>query len=472
MRRLVDSVRVRLTVAVSLLFAAAITLASFGLVHQVQNALVNDVRVRNDALAQALAQMITSNTSSGWGSNAAVVSQLPDTYDREMLQEGLEESVVYVEGPGAVDVAEPPSIFDRLKRSLTGEATPLFGKSLPERLSAEQYVVSTIDITTDSGPVTLGVVSSLSAVSRTVERVRSSLLFAVPSMVAAMALIAWFMTGRALVPVSSITGRVKEITASTLDQRVPEPHTEDEIGDLARTMNAMLERLEQGAGTQKRFMSDASHELRSPVAAIRTQMETALLNPETTDWPQVGRTVLAEDQRLASLVDNLLVMTRLEEGVRRTTSDIDIDEILHELAARRYDVRVDWTGVLAGRVVGVPDEVASVARNLVDNAVRHAVSEVRVSLTTQGPTVKLTVEDDGPGIPEEMREKIFERFSRLEEGRSRDAGGSGLGLALTRRIVESHEGTIRVETSGIGGAAFIVELPSVADGIYEPAGPE
>lgn len=463
MRRLFDSVRVRLTVAVSLLFAAALTLASYGLVHQVQTALVNDVRVRNDAVAQALAQMMTSESPPAWGSNAAVVSQLPDTYDRDMLQEGLDESVVYVEGPGAVSVAQPPSIFDRLKRSLTGEATPLFGKSLPEQLSSEQYVVSKIDITTEAGPVTLGVVSSLAAVSRTVDRVQSALLFAVPSMVAAMAIIAWFMTGRALVPVSSITGRVKEITASTLDQRVPEPNTEDEIGDLARTMNAMLERLERAAESQKRFMSDASHELRSPVSSIRTQVETALLHPESADWDEVGRTVLAEDQRLGTLVDNLLVLTRLEEGVRRSTTDVDIDEILFELSDRKYEVKVDWTGVLAGRVDGVRDELTSVARNLVDNAVRHARSAVRVSLTTHGDSVRLTVEDDGPGVPDDMVEKVFERFSRLQEGRSRDAGGSGLGLALTRRIVESHGGTIAVEKSGLGGAAFVVELPVVGD---------
>jgi signal transduction histidine kinase len=460
MRRLFDSVRVRLTVAVSLLFAAAMTLASYGLVHQVQNALINDVRVRNDAVAQALAQMITSNTPSQWGSNAAVVSQLPDTYDREMLQQGLDESVVYVEGPGAAAVAQPPSIFDRLKRSLTGEATPLFGKSLPEQLSSEQYVVSTIDINTSSGPVTLGVVSSLSGVMSMVERVRSALLFAVPSLVSAMVILAWFMTGRALVPVSAITGRVKEITGSTLDQRVPEPDTEDEIGDLARTMNAMLERLEHASDSQKRFMSDASHELRSPVAAIRTQLETALLHPESADWSQVGRTVLTEDQRLGALVDNLLVLSRLEEGVRRSTTDVDIDEILHDLATRKYDVAVDWTGVLAGRVVGVRDEVASIVRNLVDNAVRHASSVVRVDLTTDGGVVRLRVQDDGPGVPADLREKIFERFSRLEEGRSRDAGGAGLGLALTRRIVESHGGQIRVDDAPGGGAVFVVELPA------------
>ncbi len=258
----------------------------------------------------------------------------------------------------------------------------------------------------------------------------------------------------------SITRRANEITGSTLHQRVPEPRTDDEIGELARTMNAMLDRIEGSSERQKRFMSDASHELRSPVASIRTQLETALLRPDHTDWPHVGRTVLAEDERLGALVDNLLALTRLEEGVRRPTSEVDLDELCYEQLQRTFRVPIDRSGVLAGRVIGVPDELTSVVRNLIDNAARHAATAARVSLATYGPTVRLCVEDDGPGVPMELREKVFERFTRLQEARSRDAGGSGLGLALTKRIVESHGGRIFVESAALGGAAFVVELPA------------
>ncbi len=283
-----------------------------------------------------------------------------------------------------------------------------------------------------------------------------------PTLVVLVGAMTWFMTGRVLRPVSAITGRVQDITGSTLHERVPEPHTDDEIAELARTMNAMLDRIEGASEQQKRFMSDASHELRSPVAAIKTQLETALLDRET-DWDSVARTVLNEDERLESLVGNLLALARLEEGQRPHTVEVDLDEVVHEQTARPARVPIDRSGVLAGRVSGVRTELTSVVRNLIDNAARHASARVRVRLATHGPTVRLEVDDDGPGIEPADRAKVFERFARLQEGRSRDAGGSGLGLALTKQVVEAHGGNVFVETSDLGGASFVVELPALTD---------
>jgi signal transduction histidine kinase len=177
----------------------------------------------------------------------------------------------------------------------------------------------------------------------------------------------------------------------------------------------------------------------------------------------VGRTVLAEDERLESLVANLLALTRLEEGVRGPQVEVDLDEVVFDQTSRPTRVPVDRSHVVAGRVLGVPTELGSVVRNLFDNAVRHAESQVAVSLSTIGPWVRLAVDDDGPGIAPEDRTKVFERFARLQEGRARDTGGSGLGLALSKRIVESHGGRIFVETSELGGASFVVELPGVLD---------
>jgi signal transduction histidine kinase len=228
-------------------------------------------------------------------------------------------------------------------------------------------------------------------------------------------------------------------------------------------MNAMLDRLEGSSARQKRFMSDASHELRSPVASIKTQLETALLSKADTNWEGVAQTVLAEDERLESLVHNLLAMTRLEEGVRPPSAEVDLDELVFDQLARPARVPVDRSKVGAGRVMGVPAELASVVRNLIDNAARHAQTKVAVSLSTIGPWVRLAVDDDGPGVAVEDRTKVFERFARLQEGRARDSGGSGLGLALSKRIVETHGGRIFVETSALGGASFIVELPAHHD---------
>ena len=460
MRWFVDSVRVRLTVVVSLIFGLALSLAATGLIRQVEAALINDVRVRNDTVAQALGQMLASSQGTLRDNAGELEGHLPGTVDRSVVREGLNEGLVYVQGPGAASVVDSSNLFERLRRVVTGEAVPLFGKTMPERIDSDKYAVSQVKVATIRGPVSLSVASPLDPIHRTVDRVQTAMLIAVPTLVAAVALMTWMMTGQALRPVSAITGRVREITGSTLDARVPEPRTDDEIGDLARTMNAMLDRLESSAERQRRFMSDASHELRSPVAAIRAQLETALLHPENAEWESISRTVLDEDERLGALVDNMLVLARLEEDARPPAAEVDVDDIVHNEVARPLRVPVDRSGVLAGRVNGVAGELSSVVRNLLDNAARHARSLVRVSLTTHGDVVRLTVEDDGPGIAPEMRKVVFERFTRLEEARTRDAGGSGLGLALSKRIVQSHHGHIWVESSGLGGAAFIVELPS------------
>ena len=464
MRWLVDSVRVRLTVVVSLIFGVALSLAATGLVRQVEDALIHDVRQRNDTVAQALGQMLTGSQA-GWQNSATdLEGHLPGDYDPTVVREGLNESVVYVQGPGSMSIVQSSSLFERLRRVVTGEAVPLFGKTMPDSIDSSKYAVSVVNVNTAQGPMSLSVASPLDPIRRTVDRVQTALLFAVPILVLAVGLMTWLMTGQALRPVSAITGRVQEITGSTLDARVPEPRTDDEIGELARTMNAMLDRLQSSAERQRRFMSDASHELRSPVASIRTQLETALLHPEHADWQSIGRTVLTEDERLGALVDNMLALTRLEEDARPAVTEVDVDDIIHEQLARPFRVHVDRSGVLAGRVDGVAAELTSVVRNLIDNAVRHAREVVRVSLTTHGDVVRLTVEDDGPGVAPDMREVVFERFTRLEEARNRDAGGSGLGLALTKRIVESYHGKIWVDDSGLGGAAFIVELPASSDG--------
>jgi signal transduction histidine kinase len=184
--------------------------------------------------------------------------------------------------------------------------------------------------------------------------------------------------------------------------------------------------------------------------------------PDDVDWPSIARVVLAEDDRLDHLVGNLLAMARIEEGRLGPRSEVDLDELVMAQAPRMTGVDLDLSAVSAGRVWGNSDELTSVIRNLLDNGARHARSRVAVSVRETGPWVVLTVSDDGAGIPPEEREAIFERFARLQEGRSRDSGGTGLGLALSRRVVEHHGGRIHVEDSPLGGACFVVALPAAA----------
>jgi signal transduction histidine kinase len=284
-------------------------------------------------------------------------------------------------------------------------------------------------------------------------------------MILLVALAAWYFTGRALKPVEAIRREAESITGATMDRRVPEPDTDDEVGRLARTMNAMLDRLETSAQKQRQFVSDASHELRSPIASIRTNLEVALHNPERSDWPAVASRALAEDVRMEDTVSELLDLARLDEAEGPASVDtlpeVDLDELVLDDTVQQRRVPVDTGKVSAGRVHGRRDQLQRVVRNLLDNAARHASTTVAVGLQTDDDTVQLTVDDDGPGIPAEDRDLVFERFTRLDDGRARDAGGLGLGLSMVKAITEHHGGTVVIEEAPIGGARLRVNLPAV-----------
>jgi signal transduction histidine kinase len=241
------------------------------------------------------------------------------------------------------------------------------------------------------------------------------------------------------------------------------PGGRDEVRRLAETMNEMLDRLEAASARQREFVSDASHELRSPVATMRTDLEVALRDPEHANWPELATRLLAENERLGTLVDDLLELARLDEGrTDATHAAVDIDElVLADVSRRTGTIEFDTRAVSGGRVDGNSRQLTQVVRNLLDNAARHANGRVAIGVATVGSEVVLSVEDDGPGIAPEDRTRVFDRFTRLDAGRARDVGGSGLGLALVKRIVSIHGGTVQVaETNGQGGARFEVRLPS------------
>jgi len=227
----------------------------------------------------------------------------------------------------------------------------------------------------------------------------------------------------------------------------------------------MLERLERSVVRQRQFVSDASHELRSPVATIRTELEVAQLHPDRTDWDEVARNVLLEDERLERVVADLLVLARLDEEPaldRRGAPEVDLDAVVQAEAARARRLPVDVHMVGPAKVRGRVDELTRLVGHLLDNAARHGRSAVSISLVAvPGSLITvLAVDDDGPGIPPDQRDAVFERFGRLEEGRSRDGGGAGLGLAVVRRIAERHGGSVQITESPLTGARFVVDLPS------------
>ena len=318
-------------------------------------------------------------------------------------------------------------------------------------------------------PVTVIVGQQLLPVHQAVDTVQLMTMIGVPILVLVTGFFTYLFSSRALRPIEAIRSRVAGLTDRDLSTRVPEPATHDEVGRLARTMNGMLSRLEESQATQRRFVADASHELRSPLATVSTGLELlgAGMPKDSADMATV-QTLRGETSRLTSLVENLLFLARADErGLATRREEIDLDEIAEAERVRpstddRVAVTVSTEPV---RVTGDRGQLVRVLRNLVDNARRHADRAVLVSVRAEGAVAVVDVEDDGAGVPEADRARVFERFVRLDESRARGDGGSGLGLAIVSELVAAHGGSVVVEGSDtLGGARFRVRVPMVEAG--------
>ena len=309
-------------------------------------------------------------------------------------------------------------------------------------------------------------------VARTVEARDDSVLFVagllaagLPVLVLVVGLLCWKVVGHALRPVEAIRREVDAISSSALHRRLSEPPGGDEITRLAATMNRMLDRLDRAQQQQRRFVSDASHELRSPIASIRQQAEVALMHPARTSVPELARTVLAEDLRVQNLVENLLQLARVDEHrLHLSTATVDLDDLVFDEAhhlRQTTEMQIDVSAVSGGQTRGDAAALRRVLRNLGENAVRHARSRVAFTLRENDEGVDLVVDDDGPGIPPQERHRVLQRFVRLDEARNRGDGGAGLGLAIVADLVTAHGGCVKVEDSPDGGARVRLTFPPV-----------
>jgi len=290
---------------------------------------------------------------------------------------------------------------------------------------------------------------------------RYTLLVAYPPLVVIMALIAWRVIGWTLKPVETLRSGAARISGSDQDERLAVPESADEIRALALTLNDMLDRLAAARARQRAFVADAAHELRSPLASMRTQLEVA---QHLGEGGELAADLLADVTRLSALVEDLLLLARAGEDANHppVRESLDVRALLVATANRYAGARVPVT------VAGGPSVYAStnagelrrVLANLVDNAVRHARSGVSLQVRTESGQAVLTVADDGPGIPAAERERVFERFARLDDARDRDAGGTGLGLAIVRELVRRSGGSISLQDNPSGtGIAAVVHLP-------------
>lgn len=450
LRARLATIRARTTAAACTVVGVALVVGAVGMLLLLRQTLVSNI----DNAAGARAADIAAQASQG---------PLPPT----LAVRGGEDALVQVVDSRGVVVASSANLEGQeaitgLRPAGTGAIARTL-QSVPIGDNHDEFRVVALAATSSSGPLTVYVASSLEVVEESVNAVRGFLLVGLPFLVVVVGMTTWVFVGRALRPVESIRREVADISAHALSRRVPAPVVDDEIGRLARTMNAMLDRLQSSTERQRRFVGDASHELQSPLAASRTELEVALAHPDNADWPAAAAGLLEENERMTRLVQDLLFLARADEGTgqARPFSQVDLDDVVLAEAERsrsRGSVAIDTSKVSGARVRGRSDDLARVVRNLLDNAQRHARSQVTVVLGHTGPLVELVVSDDGPGIADSDRERIFERFTRLDDARSRDTGGSGLGLAIAREVVASHGGEIGIEGPH-AGARFVVRLP-------------
>jgi signal transduction histidine kinase len=375
---------------------------------------------------------------------------------------------------GVIDVIDPTEEFIQvlhdgsiIAASANVRGLPLLASPAPDEhirldhvpFTTAAFIVSSVA----QGHVTAVVGRNIDDEVDAQRTVRKALLFGVPVLLVVVGAVTWWIVGRALRPVEDIREEVERISAHELDRRVPDAPGDDEIARLAITMNRMLDRLQRSQDRQRRLVSDASHELRSPVAAIRQHAEVAGRHPDATEVVELAAAVLEETDRLQNVVEDLLVLARLGEGGESVAVEVDMDDIVLAEAARlrrMTKIGIDASAVRAGRVHGSSTALERVVRNLAENAARYARTRISLGLREVHGHVTLTVEDDGPGIAASDRERVLERFVRLDESRGRATGGAGLGLAIVREVAASHGGDVTLGASPLGGLRVEVRMPA------------
>lgn len=290
--------------------------------------------------------------------------------------------------------------------------------------------------------------------------------------------VGWVISGRVLAPIDEIAAVASDIQATDLSRRIGLAGPDDELKRLADTFDGMLDRLDEAFSLQRRFVADASHELRNPLAVIRTNLDVVLSNPDATEAElrDAAQIVRRSTDRMSRMVDDLLALARLDSPTPRWET-VDVSEVARDISeenaepARVRDVSIEVSRAPAVRVRGDRDALKRALANLVDNALRFAPPGTAVTIVT-GITdgwVFLAVRDRGPGIERAEHERVFERFYRIDRSRSRSSGGSGLGLAIVRRIAAAHSGATTVFSEPGAGATFVVWLPG--EGAGTPAAP-
>jgi signal transduction histidine kinase len=495
------SLRTRVTVFVTAVFFVASVLGGVLALDVLRDRLVEDTRTNAEQILSQYLDRIYGGLAATPTVDASEATSFffLDAAGNELSESQYRESILAVLSAGSAptfdvisSVAESPSASDTGvpigPEFGTAEALPLdavptlsvdsggtliTGGNVVRFIAAPRAVGEPVAVDRGDGVVAVvqefemgtgerlrvGVSSPLRPVTDGLDALRTLLWAVIPILTLAVAAITWLTATRALRPVHAITTQAREISASNLADRVPVPTSRDEVHELATTVNAMLGRLDTAHRRQQQFVADASHELRSPIAASRVQLEVALANPSPSVWTATAEAVLSEQRHLGRLVDDLLALGRLDESGIGDAAELDLDELVLDEATRPYRVPIDVAIPGAVRVIGNRQLLARAVRNLIDNAARHAATQVWVEVISTGGHATIHVDDNGLGVAPEDREVIFERFTRLDEARTRTEGGAGLGLAIVRGVARAHHGEVTCDQAPAGGARFTLTLP-------------
>ena len=466
MRRLFGSVRARATLGATLVVAVALIAAGAAVLLSLRSNLVDQAGTQAERTARNVAAQLAAGAP--YGELKLDDDEEPvQVVDEKGTLVAASEDLQRISGTGTAAVKpqaptggtgsddddedddsalEPGEIGDHV--TLTNGSATVDGESADYRFAALEVEAP------GKGTLKVYAGASLDAEQGAVDTAQTVLLIGFPLLLGVVGAVTWLVTRRALRPVEGIRAEMAAITASEdLARRVPVPGTHDEVARLARTTNETLAALETSVERQRRFVADASHELRSPIASLRTQLEVAAAHPELLDLEGA----VEDTVRLQHLAADLLLLARLAAGERGAGARGELAALAREQAAGRAGVTVRAETV---EVTGSRGQLERVLGNLLDNAQRHARSAVAVTVRRDGDaSAVVEVADDGDGVPESDRERIFERFVRLDEARARDDGGAGLGLAIARDVATRHSGTLTVHDAPTGGALFALRLP-------------
>ncbi|MET9161979.1 HAMP domain-containing sensor histidine kinase [Streptomyces parvulus] len=475
MSRLLGSVRARATLGATLVVAVALVAAGTAVLLSLRSNLLGEAGTQAERSAREVATELAVGTP--YADLSLDVDDRPvQVVDEDGTLVAAGEDLERITGTGVDAVKPQPAASpgdagdddgdddddagEPLEPGEIGERTTISDGSATIDGDTEDYRFAAVPVETeDRGRLTVYAGAPLSAEHGAVNTALTVMLIGFPVLLAVVGWVTWLVTRRALRPVEGIRREMAAITASEdLARRVPVPGTHDEVARLASTTNETLAALEASVERQRRFVADASHELRSPIASLRTQLEVAAAHPELLDLDGA----VEDTVRLQRLAADLLLLARLDAGERPADARVDLAVLAREEAAGRAGVSVREEGGETGAVTvaGSRGQLGRVLANLLDNAQRHARSAVVVSVRRDGGLAVVGVADDGDGVPEADRERIFERFVRLDDARSRDDGGAGLGLAIARDVAVRHGGTLTVHGGPAGGALFELRLPA------------